>query len=60
MKWASSSNFYLPSNGYAYNVNNEILLGEKDIAHQESSLRNVLSDGLSDKCAGSIAHGQML
>lgn len=48
------------SNGYAYNVNNELLLGEKDIVHQESSLRNVLSDGPSDECAGSIACGQML
>lgn len=38
----------MPQNGYAYNANNEILLGEKDIVHQESSLKNVLSDGLSD------------
>lgn len=44
------------SNGYAYNVNNELLLGEKDIVHQESSLRNALSDGPSDECAVEVLH----
>ena len=46
----------MPSNGYAYNAKNEILLGKKDTVHQKSSLIDVLSD----ECAGSIACEQML
>lgn len=65
LKWvgrkrASSSNFCMPSDGYAYSVNNEIFLGEKDIVHQESSPRNVLSDGPSDECVGITVCGQKL
>lgn len=45
----------MTSSGYAYNVNNEILLGEEAV-HQG----NVLNDGLSDEHIGSIAYGQML